>query len=155
MVFFKECSIFWPSSKNIKLLPNIRYNGTKNKIVNSNEKLNKYKYIYTLRRDLIICFVDIMRQTLKSKQRKQIFCFLLHINRPSKRLLEWMNLIEVDIILLFVLLSYLPSPYRSNFEKDFLCGVRWINFHQFIHETYAKDREVLAAQKKMGSWFWF
>ena len=43
-----------------------------NKTINNNKKLTKYKYIDTLRRDHIISFVDIMRQTLKSKQRKQI-----------------------------------------------------------------------------------
>ena len=39
--------------------------------------------------------------------------------------MRWItNLIEANIILLFVLLSYLPSPYRSNFVKDFLSSVR-------------------------------
>ena len=54
-----------------------------------------------LRQDLIIWFVDIMTQHFKSKQRKQVCCFLHHINCPSKRLLEGMKLIEANIILLF------------------------------------------------------
>ena len=37
-----------------------------------NSKLKTFEYIDTQRRYLIIWFVDIMRQTLKSKQRKQI-----------------------------------------------------------------------------------
>ena len=35
-----------------------------------------------------------------------------------------MILIEANVILSFVLLSYLSSPYRSNFVKDFSSGVR-------------------------------
>ena len=35
-------------------------------------KLKKFKYVDILRRDLIIWFVDIMRQILKSKKHKQI-----------------------------------------------------------------------------------
>ena len=42
-------------------------------------------------------FVDIMGQTLKFTQRKQIFYFLHHIICPPKRLLEQVNLIEVNI----------------------------------------------------------
>ena len=39
-----------------------------------------------------------------------------------------MKFIEANIILLFVLLSYLPSPYRSNFVRDFPSSLR-------IHES--------------------
>ena len=41
-----------------------------------NKKLKKNTNAFTLRQDLIICFVDIMKQTLKSKKRKPIFHFL-------------------------------------------------------------------------------
>ena len=59
-----------------------------------------------LRQDLIIWFDDMTRETLKSKQRKQIFCFFHDINSPSKRLLEKMNLIEANITPVFVMLSH-------------------------------------------------
>ena len=62
-----------------------------------------------------------------------------------------MKLTEANIILVFVLLPYLPSPYRSNFVKEFSSSVRiheLINFNEFIHETFMKVREVLPAQKK-------
>ena len=39
-----------------------------------------------------------------------------------------MNVIEADIKLMFVLLSYLPSPFRSNFLIDFSSSPR-------IHES--------------------
>ena len=44
-------------------------------------------------------FIDIIRQTLKCTQGKQIFSILYHINCPSKCLLEQMNLIEPNITL--------------------------------------------------------
>ena len=46
-----------------------RYQQTKHLIVNKKRK--KFQYIATLRRDLIAWFVDIMRQTPKSRQRKE------------------------------------------------------------------------------------
>ena len=42
-----------------------------------------------LNQERIMCFIDIMKQTLKSKQGKQVFFMTYHINCPSKRLLEW------------------------------------------------------------------
>ena len=65
---------------------------------------------------------------MKPKQRKQIFWYLNHINCPSKRLLEQMNVIEAEIILMFVLLSYLPSSCRSNFLIEFSSSPR-------VHES--------------------
>ena len=61
-----------------------------------------------------------------------------------------MKLIETNIILLFVLLSYLPSPYRSNFVKDFSSSVRT---HELILMSLfmrhlQKVHEVLAVQEK-------
>ena len=86
-----------------------------------------------------------MRQTLISKQRKQTFCFLHHISCTSKRLLEQTNLIEANIILLFVLLSYLPSPYKSNFIKDFSSSVR-------IHESVLMSSFMKHVRKCVKFW---
>ena len=83
--------------------------------------------------------------TLKSKQRKQICCFLHHINCPSKRLLEWMKLIEANIILLFVLQSYLSSPYRSNFVRDFSSSVR-------IHESILMSSFMRHLRRSVKFW---
>ena len=47
-----------------------KYQQTKRSIINKN--LKKFWSIDTLRRDCIIWFADIIRQTLKSKQPKQI-----------------------------------------------------------------------------------
>ena len=53
------------------------------------KKLKK-TYIYTLKQDLslFVWFINIMKETLKSTQDKQIFSILYHINCPSKYLLE-------------------------------------------------------------------
>ena len=88
--------------------------------------------MFTLRQDLIIGNVDGIRQTLKSKQCKQVFLILRHVNCPSKRLKEQMIMIEPNIVLVFVLLLYLPSPYKSNLLKDVFS-------------------DVLTGQKEMGS----
>ena len=71
-----------------------------------NNKTLAYLHIKT--RPPMIWFIAMMRQTLKSTQAKQIFSILYHINFPSKRLLEQMNLIKANVVLVFVLLSYLP-----------------------------------------------
>ena len=65
-----------------------------------------------------------------------------------------MNLIKANIILVAILLSYLTSPQKQFRERFFTsCKSTWINFTEFIHETFTKVCEVLAGQKKMGSWF--
>ena len=86
-----------------------------------------------------------MRQTLKAKQRKEIYCFLHHISCPSKCSLEYMKLIEANIILLFVLQSYLSSPYRSNFMKDFSSSVR-------THESILMSSFMRHLQRSMKFW---
>ena len=64
----------------------------------------------------------------------------------------WQKLIlyfEVDNILLSVLLTYLPSQYRSSFEKDFLSSVginESISMSPFME--HLRKSKVLAAQKK-------
>ena len=83
--------------------------------------------------------------TLKSKQLKQICCFLHHINCPSKRLLEWMKLIEANFILLFVLQSYLSSPYRSNFLRDFSSNLR-------IHESILMSSLMRHLRRSVKFW---
>ena len=48
------------------------------------------------------------------------------------------------------LLSHLPSPHKSSFVRDFSSIVRMhksMSFNEFIHETFTKVCEVLAAQK--------
>ena len=75
-------------------------------------------------------------------QLKQIFCFLHHnINCAPKHLLECIILIGANNI---VLLSYLPSSYRSNFVKDF-------SFMRHIRRFV----KFWQRRKKMGTWFWF
>ena len=83
--------------------------------------------------------------TLRFKQRKQISCFLHHINCPSKGLLEWMKLIEANIILLFVLQSYLSSPYRSNFMRDFSSSVR-------MHKSFLMSSFMKHLQRSVKFW---
>ena len=69
-----------------------RYQQTKQLIINKN--LKKILIHDKLRRDLIIWFLDLMRQTLKSKQRKQIYCFLHHMVNVSIRTFTKIN--EID-----------------------------------------------------------
>ena len=56
-----------------------------------------------------------------------------------------MKLIEVNIILLFVLLSDLSSPYRSNFVKDFSSGVR-------IHESVLMSSFMRRLRRPVKFW---
>ena len=56
-----------------------------------------------------------------------------------------MNLIEGNIILVLVLLSYLPSPYRSNFLKKFSCSVR-------IHESILMSLFMRHLQRSVKFW---
>ena len=86
-----------------------------------------------------------MKQTLKSKQRKQIYYFLHHINCPSKRLLELMKLAEANIILLFLLLSYLSSPYGSYFVKEFSSSVR-------MHESILMSSFIRHLRRSVEFW---
>ena len=58
-----------------------------------------------------------------------------------------MKLTEANTILLFVLLPYLLSPYRSDFVKDFSSSVR---MHElFLMSSFMRHlRDGLVAQKK-------
>ena len=56
-----------------------------------------------------------------------------------------MKLIETNIILLFVLLSYLPSPYKSNFVKDFSSNVR-------IHESILMSSCMRHLRRSVKFW---
>ena len=56
-----------------------------------------------------------------------------------------MKLIEANIILLFVLLSYLPSPYRTNFVKDFLSSAR-------KHESILTSSFMRHLQRSVKFW---
>ena len=74
---------------NYFFLPNIClqwYEQTKLFTIIKNFKKNLY--IYTLKQNVIIWSDDMMSQTLKYKQGKQILFILYHINWPSKHLLE-------------------------------------------------------------------
>ena len=56
-----------------------------------------------------------------------------------------MNLMEANIILLFILLSYLLSPYRSNFVKDFSSSVR-------KHESVLRSSFMRPLQRFVKFW---
>ena len=56
-----------------------------------------------------------------------------------------MKLIEANIILSFALLSYLPSPYRSNFVKDFSSSVR-------IHESILMSSFMRHLRRSVKFW---
>ena len=56
-----------------------------------------------------------------------------------------MNLIEANIILFYVLLSYLSSPYGSNFVRDFSSIVR-------IHESVLMSSFMRHLQRSVKFW---
>ena len=56
-----------------------------------------------------------------------------------------MKLIEANIILLFVFLSYLTSPYRSIFVKDFSSSVR-------IHESVLMSSFIRYFRRSVKFW---
>ena len=56
-----------------------------------------------------------------------------------------MKVIEANIILSFALLSYLPSPYRSNFMKDFSSSVR-------IHESILMSSFMRHLRRTVKFW---
>ena len=56
-----------------------------------------------------------------------------------------MKLIKANIIFLFVLLSYLPSLYRSNFAKDFSSSVR-------IHESILMSAFLSLLKRSVKFW---
>ena len=56
-----------------------------------------------------------------------------------------MNSTEANIILLYVLMSYLPSLYRSNFVKDFSSSVR-------VHESILMSSFMRHLKRSVKLW---
>ena len=61
---------------------------TNKAVYNNKKKYRKIVHLLIKTRLPIMWIIDIIRQTLKSKQGKQVFLTLYHINCPSKRLRE-------------------------------------------------------------------